>query len=82
MNDELDRLRRFAAAVLESWPLGDVDGGELQELAVKQGLLIPTTVTAPCGEGCNCADYYGDDELKEGVVCYRRAPEIEAARTK
>lgn len=78
-----DELAQFAAAVLEAWPLGDIDGGELQQLAVKHGLLVPEERFAPCAEeGCACAEYYAPDEWGEGVTCYRRAPFIEAARSK
>ena len=34
-----DKLRAFAQRVMEAWPDGDVDGGELQEAAVACGLL-------------------------------------------
>jgi hypothetical protein len=51
---EIDRLRDFASAVMESWPTGDVDGGELQEAAAKYGLLEEKDVT--CGENCQCQD--------------------------
>jgi hypothetical protein len=46
----------------------DFDGGTLQDMGVKYGLLIPTEMAEPCGpEGaCNCAEY-GDFPQ----TCYR-----------
>ena len=69
--DEIERLRKFIAALFDNWPddLG-IDGFDLQDLAEKYGLLIPHTVTVPCGETCSCAEYHGD--MSEGVTCYRR----------
>lgn len=65
-NDELTALRAFAQRVMKNWPDGDVDGGELQDAAVKYGLLAPHEVNDRCGEGCRCADV-GDFPL----ICYR-----------
>jgi hypothetical protein len=78
---EVERLRAFVAQVMEAWPLGDVDGGDLQDYAVKHGLLTPETRTSPCGEdgACNCAGYYGNDEWADGITCYRRPPWMRAA---
>ena len=70
---EIQRLRAFATDVMDAWPLGNVDGCDLQEYAVKHGLLTPETRTAPCSEdGCNCAEYYSSAEWAEGITCYRR----------
>lgn len=75
MRYELAALKLFALAMLENWPLGDVDGGELQDEAVKRGLLVPETRTEPCSEeGCNCAEYYSAEEWGIGITCYRKAP--------
>jgi hypothetical protein len=32
---EIDRLRGFARDVMSAWPDGGIDGGELQDIAVK-----------------------------------------------
>jgi hypothetical protein len=62
---------------LADWPEGgDIDGFEFQDAAVKHGLLIPEQRTEPCGEGCNCNQYYSDEEWTEGVICYRLAPAL------
>jgi hypothetical protein len=55
---EIDRLRGFARDVMSAWPDGGIDGGELQDIAVKHGLLIPETRIEACGENCACV-YYG-----------------------
>lgn len=79
---EREALRLFALAMLEHWPLGEVDGGELQEEAVKHGLLVPETRTAVCSEeGCNCAEYYSAEEWAEGITCYRKAAWLKGMAT-
>src|SRR5687768_4346231 len=66
------RLCELAQLVMDNWPDGDVDGGDLQEAAIRCGLLEPQTRTEPCSEGCNCMDYYASDEWSEGITCYRK----------
>jgi len=66
---DLEKLRGFANRIMESWPTGDVDGGDLQEAAEKFGLIEPHQVTEACCEGCNCAEY-GDFPQ----TCYRKTP--------
>lgn len=88
---ELERLRAFARRVLQVWPEGDLDGGELQQAAVEAGLLVPEQRCAPCGEHCQCVEYHGHDGMVEEFTCYRLAPslisilptndEIDGART-
>lgn len=62
----------FAKAVLDEyyeWDLGDIDGGWLQETAVKFGVVEMIQVAEPCGvDGtCRCEDC-GDFP----TTCYRR----------
>jgi hypothetical protein len=71
---EVERLREFAQLVMDNWPHGDVDGGDLQEAAIRCGLLEPQTRTQPCSEGCNCTDYFDSAEWADGITCYRRTP--------
>jgi hypothetical protein len=72
---EIDALRAFAQAVMADWPdCMMLDGGDLQELAERHGLLTPETRHEPCGEGCSCNEYAGPDEWADGVVCYRKTP--------
>lgn len=69
-----NQLRAFAQDVMRSWPHGDVDGGDLQETAVRHGLLRLKTPAPkePCGEDCMCAEYCDADEWAEGVTCYEK----------
>lgn len=71
---EVEQLRGFARRVMEVWPHGDLDGGELQEVAVAAGLLRPEERCTPCGENCGCAEFYAADEISDGFTCYRRVP--------
>lgn len=68
---ERDKLLDFAIAIMRYWPEGDVDGGDLQDTAVKYGLLEPEHRTEPCAEnGCKCREDYGFTEGDEWD-CYR-----------
>ena len=69
MSDE-ENLRAFAKEIMDHWPESGVDGDDLQEIAVKHGLLAPTVKYKPCGENCSCADHAGTDEFKNGLVCF------------
>ena len=76
MAQELDALRAFAQDVMECWPIGDLDGGTLQDAAEKHGLLKPEVRHEDCsdtnGNGCNCAGNCSPKEWEDGVVCYRK----------
>lgn len=69
-------LRGFAQAVMECWPEGDVDGGYLQDMAEKHGLLKTEERTIPCGENCGCAEFYMSGEV---ATCYRGTPLLRGA---
>lgn len=71
---ERDALRGFAQRVMDGWPEYGVDGDELQDAAVAYRLLARVTATAPCGTHCWCAEFHGEDDMAEGVTCYRRTP--------
>ena len=47
-----DLLRDFARAVMKAWPEGGIDGGELQDIALANGLLRPAE-PPPEWDGCN-----------------------------
>lgn len=65
-----ERLSVFAREIMKHWPDGDVDGGELQDIAVKCGLLVPEERAEFCGERCSCEEYFGPDDFP--FTCYRR----------
>ncbi|QQP96462.1 hypothetical protein [Lysobacter enzymogenes] len=77
--DREDAAAKFGAFAVEilnldaDW-IGDVDGGMLQDAAVKHGLLDPVEVAEPCGEGCNCSAY-GEFPHE----CFRPTPIMQAA---
>ena len=73
MTDQ-ENLRGFVRDIMENWPLSDVDG-ELQDLAIKYGLikLRDPPPDKPCGEECTCADFYEFKDFVNGdVECYER----------
>lgn len=53
------RLATFGALVIDAHrnpdPV-DIDGGTLEDLAVRAGVLEKRHVTEACGEGCTCAE--------------------------
>ena len=58
---------------LAGWPEGgDIDAFAFQDWAVKYGYLKPETRTEPCGEGCFCVEYHGEDGFEGGITCYVR----------
>lgn len=69
-DEAMAKLQAFARDIMECWPDGDVDGGYLQDVAEKRGLILPTIAYGPCGENaCACAEV-ADFPTK----CYRRTP--------
>ena len=72
--EQSELLAKFTMEVLEDWPdMGSLDGGDLQDIAVKHNILIPHIVHGPCCDDCFCSEFYGNDEWQEGVTCYRIA---------
>lgn len=57
----LDPLAIFGRMVLEQSreSFGDVDGGWIQDTAIKCGLLAEVEVTEACGDNCQCAEWDG-----------------------
>jgi hypothetical protein len=84
---DAERLREFARDIMEDWPEGAPDGGALQDIAEKHGLLRSVLMQAPCCDPddehslCSCADYGADFPTE----CYRKTslltgkPETDAA---
>ena len=67
---EIETLKSFVKPILAHGDdcVGDWDGGELQDLAVKTGLLIEVEKTQFCNLdkeefiGCPCREYHYDEE--------------------
>lgn len=72
-------LREFARDILDGFPDSFPDGFDIQDSAVKHGLLVPHRVTAPCGPVCQCVEYHGEEDMAEGVTCYRLHDSLFAA---
>ncbi len=72
--DESKKLRAFAREVMSAWPEGGIEGDDLQDIAVKHGMLAPELRHDPCGEWCQCNGIggYDSNDWQRGVVCYRR----------
>jgi hypothetical protein len=66
--DQLGKLAIFGRMVLEESrdSLGDLDGGWLQDTAVKCGLLKRVEATESCGDSCRCVEF---DDFPTN--CYR-----------
>jgi hypothetical protein len=73
-NEAIDKLRAFAQVIMENWPEAGFDGFQLQDEAVKYGLLEPEIRYESCVDGafCQCAEYYNEDDFKSGVECFRK----------
>jgi len=76
LQEQNKQLKEFVKAILVHGGdgVGDWDGYELQELAVKSELFIEKTMTEPCNlgkeetESCLCREYcYGEESWE----CYR-----------
>lgn len=74
MRERMTKLHKFSDGVLREWPDVGMDGFDIQELAIECGLLAEKSPrpTEQCGECCNCAEYFSDNEWVEGVRCYRK----------
>lgn len=53
--------------------LSDVDGGSAQDAMERIGVIVKSTVTEPCGEGCVCVEY-GEFPHE----CFRFPPDVVA----
>lgn len=73
-----EKMKSFINELFEDYEGGsDLDGGDLQDLAEKHGILVPTIHHEPCSDGelneCVCAGICDDDDFKAGVKCFRLA---------
>lgn len=69
--DQHARLLAFAREIMKAHPEGGIDGGDLQDIATKYGLLIANERDTPCDEDCYCAVKYGLNEFP--LTCYQHA---------
>lgn len=72
---DLENLHGFVREIMENWPLGDVDGMELQDLAAKYGLIKmrDPPPDKPCHEECTCTSYFDLKDFAAGnVECYEK----------
>jgi len=74
LDADAKQLRGFACDVMQCWPEGDgPDGGDLQSMAEKHGLLRPETRHEPCDDEsnrCYCLEYVGREDFP--LTCYRK----------
>ncbi|WP_434676181.1 hypothetical protein [Pseudomonas sp. D3-10] len=62
-----DQLRSFASEMISAcFEGGSFDGSDIQDIAVKHGVLRVETREDECGEGCACREYGFPAD------CYRR----------
>lgn len=62
---QVETLRAFSSGVIEHHT-GSLEGCDIEEIAVKHGLLELHNVAEPCGEDCACA------EVGFPTECYRK----------
>ncbi|MFK3971055.1 DUF3850 domain-containing protein [Pseudomonas sp. NPDC087358] len=73
--EEPPGLREFAKEIITAAYDGvSYDGGDIQDIAVKHGLLRSERHTAPCGEHCACSEYGFP------TVCLRRTELLNPAQ--
>lgn len=76
---ENERLRAFALELLEymSDDRGmDLDGGDVQGMCEKHGLLVRIDAVVPCSVWCECAEVLDTGDKAE---CYRTADWLRGA---
>lgn len=67
MNAQLEALKGFARDILSCEA---IDGFDVEEIALKHGLLAPMKMKAPCGDCCVCAEVHSPKSWP--VICNRR----------
>lgn len=73
LSAEQDQLKAFAVEMINaSFEGGSFDGGDIQDIAVKHGLLRIERRDDECGEACACREYGFPAE------CYRKTPVLSA----
>ncbi len=74
MKSDIDKLRAFANDIIDILLFEDgiFESFDIQELAIKQGILTKETIYENCGQSCHCAEYSLPEEFKAGVECCRK----------
>lgn len=71
------KLAAYGLAVLRLWHYDedryDLDGGDVQEIAVQAGVVAAVRRATPCGEHCACAEV---SQRGETVDCLVIAPDV------
>ena len=78
---DLDNLCNFVRDIMKNWPDGDVEGDDLENLALKYGMikLKDPQPRAPCCDECTCRENFDLIEFANGIVkCYERTDLLNA----
>lgn len=73
-----EQVEDFVRELLRAWDFsGDIDGGQLQDMAIKHGVLKEVVITEPCGDDytCRCINYYHEDDYP-AICCRVNLPEV------
>lgn len=71
---EFEALRAFASEIVSgAFEGGSFDGGDVQDMAVKHGLLFIEHRDEACGEVCACSEYGFPSD------CYRKTELLDDA---
>jgi len=76
--EKIEKMRMFIVELLQEYgDGGDIDGFTFEEIALKHGILNPVKRFAPCVDNdvdpdasCQCAQYFSDEEFKNGITCH------------
>ena len=78
--EQVALLARFVKKIMADFPdLDGLDPCDLQDIAEEHKILERHIVYSPCGENCNCAQFYSTEEMQAGVPCYRIAEWLDRA---
>lgn len=71
---EHQRLKDFANDIIDAvYDGSDIDGGDVQAIAMKHELLKRVIPVKACAPGCQCDQYYDKEDFDDELVeCYRK----------
>ena len=79
-DEQVALLARFVKKIMADFPDFDaLDLCDLQDIAEEHKILERHIVYSPCGENCNCAQFYSTEEMQAGVPCCRIAEWLDRA---